>query len=61
VLAHLLEDPVPSLAEPFPDDGNPPPGAYRLHLPTDGLTIWYVVTLHQEAEIVSIQRVRLDG
>lgn len=34
---HLLEEPVPALADPFPD-GDPLPGAYRLHLPSDGLT-----------------------
>jgi hypothetical protein len=35
---HLLDEPVPVLAEPFPAT-DPLPGAYRLHLPTDGLTI----------------------
>jgi hypothetical protein len=58
VLAHLIEEPVPSLAEPFPD-GDPLAGAYRLHLPSDGVTIWYVVTQHEGTEIVSIQLVRL--
>jgi len=27
---HLLDEPVPGLAEPFPE-GDPLPGAYRLH------------------------------
>jgi hypothetical protein len=31
--SHLLEEPVPSLAEPFPDEGEPLPGAYRLTCP----------------------------
>ena len=40
---HLLEEPVPTLADPFPEV-DPLPGSYRLHLPSDGLTIWYTVT-----------------
>src|ERR1022692_4130825 len=35
----LLEEPVPALADPFPEV-DPLPGAYRLYLPSDGLTIW---------------------
>jgi hypothetical protein len=56
---HLLEEPVPKLADPFPAD-DPVPGAYELHLPSDGVTIWYVATLHDGQEIVTIQHVRLD-
>lgn len=37
------EEPVPALAEPFPGE-DPLPGAYRLHIPSDGLTIQYKVT-----------------
>ena len=59
VIFRLLEEPVPTLADPFPEDG-PLPGAYELHLPSDGVTIWYVVTLYQGQEIISIQLVRLD-
>lgn len=33
---HLLDEPVPALADPFPLD-DPLPGAYELHLPTDHL------------------------
>ena len=43
---HPLAEPeeiVPALAEPFPGE-DPLPGAYRLHLPSDGLTIQYKVT-----------------
>ena len=40
---HLLEEPLPALSDPFPEV-DPLPGAYRLHLPSDGLTIWYTVT-----------------
>lgn len=40
---HLPGEPVPALAEPFPE-ADPLPGACRLHLPADGLTIWYTVT-----------------
>lgn len=61
VLAHLIEEPVPSLADPFPDDGDPLPGAYKLRLPTDGVTIWYVVTQHQGTEVIAIQRARADA
>jgi hypothetical protein len=59
VIFHLLEEPVPTLADPFPEDG-PLPGAYELHLPADGVTIWYVVAPYQGQEIISIQLVRLD-
>jgi hypothetical protein len=44
---HLLEEPVPALAD-------------ELHLPSDSVTIWYVVAPFQGQEIVSIQLVRLD-
>jgi hypothetical protein len=40
---HLRDEPVPALADPFPND-DPLPGAYELHLPSDGVTIWYTVT-----------------
>jgi hypothetical protein len=56
---HLLDEPVPTLADPFPDD-DPLPGAYELHLPTDGMTIWYTVTEHEGQEIISVQHVSLD-
>ncbi len=42
---HLLDEPVPTLADPFPID-DPLPGSYELHLPSDGVTIWYTVTWH---------------
>jgi hypothetical protein len=32
----------------------------NLHLPSDNVTIWYVVTPHEGQEIISIQLVRLD-
>ncbi len=54
---HLLDEPVPTLADPFPLD--PLPGAYELHLAADDVTIWYTVTVHEGQEI-SIQHVRLD-
>lgn len=56
---HLLDDPVPTLADPFPKD-DPLPGAYELHLPSDGLTIWYTVTPHEGQEIISVQHVKVD-
>jgi hypothetical protein len=56
---HLLEEPVPALADPFPLD-DPLPGAYELHLPSDSVTIWYMLTPHEGQEIISIQHVQLD-
>lgn len=56
---HLLDEPIPTLAEPFPAD-DPLLGAYELHLPSDGVTIWYTVTPHEGQEIISIQHVRVD-
>jgi hypothetical protein len=57
VIAHLLDEPVPSLAEPFPPD-DPLPGAYELHLPSDDVTIWYTITPYHGEEVISIQAVR---
>ena len=56
---HLLDEPVPTLADSFPGD-DPLPGSYELHLPSDNVTIWYTVTLYEGQEIISIQHVRLD-
>ena len=57
---HLLEEPVPALAEPFPEQ-DPLPGAYRLHLPSDGLTIWYTITQSLQAQVVIVvQYVKAD-
>lgn len=35
---HLLAEPVPTLADPFPEL-DPLPGACRLYLPDDGVTL----------------------
>ena len=43
---HLLQDPVLTPADPFPED-DPLPGAFRPYLPSDGLTISYTVTESQ--------------
>jgi hypothetical protein len=56
---HLLDDPAPTLADPFPRD-DPIPGAYELHLPSDNVTIWYRVITHEGQEIISIQHIKLD-
>jgi hypothetical protein len=56
---HLLDEPVPTLADPFPNN-DPLPGAYELHLPADNVTIWYTVTVHEGQEVISIQHVSLD-
>ena len=53
------EEPVPALADPFPED-DPLPGAYRLHLPSDGVSIWYTVTRHEGQEVITIQYVKAD-
>jgi hypothetical protein len=51
---------VPTLADPFPDV-DPLPGAYRLHLPLDGLTIWYTVTEGPGGQVVIVvQYVKAD-
>jgi hypothetical protein len=54
-----LDEPVPTLADPFPRD-DPLPGAYELHLPSDDVTIWYTVTEYEGQEIISVQHVSLD-
>jgi hypothetical protein len=56
---HLLEEPVPTLADPFPRD-DPLPGAYELHMPAGNVTTWYTVTAHEGQEIISVQHVSLD-
>jgi hypothetical protein len=56
---HLLDEPVPILAIPFPSD-DPLPGAYELHLLEDNVTIWYTATVHEGQELISIQHVRVD-
>lgn len=56
---HLLDEPVPVLADPFPAD-DPLPGAYELYLAGESVTIWYTVTAREGLEIISIQHVSLD-
>jgi hypothetical protein len=56
---HLLAEPVPGLADPFTED-DPLPGAYRLHLPSDGVSIWYTVTPYEGQEVITIQYVKAD-
>jgi hypothetical protein len=46
--------------DPFPE-ADPLPGAYRLHLPSDGLTIWYTVTESPDGRVVIVvQYVKAD-
>lgn len=59
VIFSLLDEPRPAFADPFPED-QPLPGAYELHLPTDGVTIWYTLTERDGVEYISIQLVRAD-
>jgi hypothetical protein len=40
-------------ADPFPEL-DPLPGAYRLYLPSDGLTIWYTVTESPDGQVVIV-------
>jgi hypothetical protein len=57
---HLLEEPVPVLAEPFPE-ADPLPGAYRLHRPSGNLTIWYTITESPDKQVVIVvQYIRAD-
>ncbi len=56
---YLLDEPVPTLADPFPKD-DPLPGAYELYLPADHVTIWYTVTPHHGQEVIAIQLIRPD-
>jgi hypothetical protein len=45
---------------PFPE-ADPLPGAYRLHLPSDGLTIWYTITESPDGHVVIVvQYVKAD-
>ena len=55
----LLDEPVPTLADPFPVDA-PLPGAYELYLPANGVTIWYTVATYEGQEVISIQHVSVD-
>ena len=50
---------MPTLADPFLKD-DPLPGAYQLHLPSDGVTIWHTVTPYEGQGIISIWHVKLD-
>ena len=59
VIFHLIDEPVPTLADRFPADA-PVPDAYELHLPADDVTIWYTVARYEAFEIISIQHVSLD-
>jgi len=56
---HLLDEPVPTLADPFPRD-DPLPGAYELRLPADDVTIWYTITEYAGQEVISVQHVSLE-
>jgi len=56
---HLLDEPVPTLADRFPIDDSLP-GAYELHLPADDVTIWYTLTVYEGQEVISIQHVSVD-
>jgi hypothetical protein len=59
VIFQLLDEPVPTLADPFPVD-DPLPGAYELHLPAEGVTIWYALATHEGQDVISVQHVRVD-
>jgi hypothetical protein len=40
--------------------GDPLPGAYELHLPAEGVTIWYTVATYEGQDVISVQHVRVD-
>ena len=50
---HLLEDPVPTLADPFPG-ADPLPGPTVSTFPSDGLTIWPTVTDRRDGQVVIV-------
>jgi hypothetical protein len=56
---HLLDEPIPTLADPFPRE-DPLPGAHELHLPADNVTIWYTVAAHEGQDVISVRHVSLD-
>ena len=56
---HLLDEPVPTLADPFPRDALLP-GAQSCTCQADDVTIWYTVTDHEGQEVISVQHVSLD-
>jgi hypothetical protein len=56
----LLGAPFSAATRATPKLASWSPGAYELHLPSDGVTIWYVVAPYKGQEIISIQLVRLD-
>jgi hypothetical protein len=43
----------PDACRPVPED-EPLPRAYRLYLPSDGLTIWYTVIKTQDRQVVIV-------
>jgi hypothetical protein len=50
----------PRLPTRFPEV-DPLPGAYRLYLPSDGLTIWYTVTESPDGQgVIVVQYVKAD-
>jgi hypothetical protein len=56
---HLVDEPVPSLADPYPPD-DPLPGVFRIRLSAGGVTIWYVVTPYQGGEIITLLQVHAE-
>jgi hypothetical protein len=55
---HLLDESVPVLADPFPEDD--PARCLRTATALRERAIWYTVTPHDGQEVISIQHVRLD-
>lgn len=56
---HLIDEPVPSLADPYSSDDR---GlvCFRLRLPADGVTIWYIVAPDQGGDIITLRQVHSD-
>lgn len=50
---HLLDEPVPPMATPFPP-GGPLPGAYELAVPADSVKIWYTLNEHNGREVINV-------
>ena len=56
---HLLDEPVPALADSFPADDLLP--GVRTAPPADGVTIWYTLTPSEGNEVISVQPARRGG
>jgi hypothetical protein len=59
MLFHLAQDPTPPRAELSSTD-IPMPGTVMLSLPADGATVTYVITPHEDAEVITVLHVSIE-